>query len=362
MTSTLPQFDRRGASPSAPGFTLIELLVSIAIIGMLIALLLPAVQMARESARRSQCKNNMKQIGLALHNYHDTHNILPPASIWTGKGEPYGVGMIPLGAYDRVATGISPGTEPDRLQANWLILLLPYLDQTPVYNTFDLHQPVDADVNAPGRTTNIAVLKCPSDSLNNSFHERGLLTGAHGHEYARGNYGWNIFSGDLATTSGANGLHYGNPDLLNKNATVWGGGIGGINVSLRLSDIQTGLSNMVGIDEIRAGINPLDPRGTWAFGMVGASMTSINDRGPNPRDRDDGITSCTLLQVTLSAAEMARQGLACDGGTPVPANYMACARSQHSGLVHCLMMDGSVQTVSDSIDDTVWVGLHSRFP
>ena len=69
------------------GFTLIELLVVIAIIAILIALLLPAVQQAREAARRTQCKNNLKQIGLALHNYHDTYTIFPPAHIYDGKAD-----------------------------------------------------------------------------------------------------------------------------------------------------------------------------------------------------------------------------------------------------------------------------------
>jgi len=73
--------------PQRKGFTLIELLVVIAIIAILIALLLPAVQQAREAARRSTCKNNMKQLGLALHNYHDSHKILPPGDINAGGYE-----------------------------------------------------------------------------------------------------------------------------------------------------------------------------------------------------------------------------------------------------------------------------------
>ena len=344
------------------GFTLIELLVTIAIIGLLIAILLPAVQMAREAARRSQCKNNMKQIGLALHNYHDAHNILPPASIWRGRGEPYGAGMVPLGAYDRVATGISPGSEPDRLQANWLMLLLPQLDQSTVYHSFDLNQPVDADANTLGRTTSIPVLKCPSDGLNGGNHERALLTGTHGHEYARGNYAMNLFCEDIAVNNSPNQLKYGHPDLLTKNATITGGGIGGVNVSVRFSEFPNGLSNVVGVDEIRAGVSSLDPRGTWAFGMVGASITAFNDRGPNPKDRADGLTSCTLMQVLLSASELDRRGMPCDGTGSTPANFLASARSQHTGLVHCLMMDGSVNAVSDSIDDNVWVQMHGRFP
>ena len=106
------------------GFTLVELLVVIAIIGILIALLLPAVQAAREAARRSQCTNNMKQLGLALHNYHDTHLVFPPA------GLDYGLAM----------TG---GTEPPGKTVknmNGLVLLLPYLEQQPLFDKFDCRQ------------------------------------------------------------------------------------------------------------------------------------------------------------------------------------------------------------------------------
>ncbi|HTI49623.1 MAG TPA: DUF1559 domain-containing protein, partial [Planctomycetaceae bacterium] len=95
------------------GFTLIELLVVIAIIGVLVALLLPAVQQAREAARRAQCKNNLKQLGLALHNYHDTANTLPPGWISGNAGV--------------TATGCSGW--------GWGTMILPNLDQGPLYQT-----------------------------------------------------------------------------------------------------------------------------------------------------------------------------------------------------------------------------------
>ena len=99
---------------SQRGFTLIELLVTIAIIGVIIALLLPAVQQAREAARRAQCKNNLKQIGIALHNYHATHNCFSPFMISRS------------GNHQRLAD-VDKG-------ANWLVFLLPYVDQNVLYN------------------------------------------------------------------------------------------------------------------------------------------------------------------------------------------------------------------------------------
>src|SRR4029078_1421253 len=103
--------------PRSRGFTLIELLVVIAIIGVLVALLLPAVQQARESARRTQCENNLKQIGLALHNYHDTFRVLP-----FGKGASY------------------PGAP---VYARWWheAMTLPYIDQANLYNSIDFNYP-----------------------------------------------------------------------------------------------------------------------------------------------------------------------------------------------------------------------------
>ena len=116
------------------GFTLIELLVVIAIIGVLVALLLPAVQQAREAARRVQCRNGLKQLGLALHNYHDAFNCFP---------------------YGRGGTGHPDGLTSDPLTNNYtrasgFILLLPYLDQGPLWNTITSTQTYGSITFQPG--------------------------------------------------------------------------------------------------------------------------------------------------------------------------------------------------------------------
>lgn len=118
--SLLPSLKAENMNVKRRGFTLIELLVVIAIIAILIALLLPAVQQAREAARRTSCKNKLKQLGLALHNYHDTHFVFPPGSI--------GLGWCRSSTYG--------GT--DSIQnSTGLSLLLPYIDQAPLYNLID---------------------------------------------------------------------------------------------------------------------------------------------------------------------------------------------------------------------------------
>ena len=127
------------------GFTLIELLVVIAIIAVLIALLLPAVQAAREAARRSQCINNLKQMGLALHNYHDAMLVFPP-------------GYIAASPYIDGETDVSPGW-------SWASMILPQLDQSPLYSSINFWLPVAAPANTTAIQTSLSVFLCPSDQI-----------------------------------------------------------------------------------------------------------------------------------------------------------------------------------------------------
>ncbi len=154
-------------------FTLIELLVVIAIIAVLIALLLPAVQQAREAARRTQCRNNLKQIGLAIHNYFDTHKVLPPSRLSVGfVGWSYG--------------NPTPKTPPLYQNATGWLMLLPYLDQATLFNKYNFNSAAswsyvygayaasevlgDPNSNAPVTRTKLTALLCPSDP-NDFFYQ-----------------------------------------------------------------------------------------------------------------------------------------------------------------------------------------------
>jgi prepilin-type N-terminal cleavage/methylation domain-containing protein len=131
------------------GFTLVELLVVISIIGMLIALLLPAVQAARDAARRAQCSNHLRQIGLALHNYHLACNSLPPGNINRTAG--FCPGMR------------EPVTSYSMRFGNWLIAILPYMEQTSLYDQYNVRYHNDSPQNRAVRETMVASYTCPSD-------------------------------------------------------------------------------------------------------------------------------------------------------------------------------------------------------
>lgn len=136
------------------GFTLIELLVVIAIIAILVSLLLPAVQQAREGARRAQCKNNLRQIGLALQNYHSSFNIFPPGYV---SGAPY------------------PATTNGW---GWCAMLLPHLDQTNLYDTIDFKLPLEHLTNQAAVATKLPFFLCPTDQIGSGIFEITDATGS----------------------------------------------------------------------------------------------------------------------------------------------------------------------------------------
>jgi prepilin-type N-terminal cleavage/methylation domain-containing protein len=144
----------RPSSIERGGFTLIELLVVIAIIGVLVGLTLPAVQSAREAARRTQCQNNLKQQGLALNNY-------------VNLGEAYPIGYI---AWPNPPGGVAPGWA-------WSAAILPQLEQGPIYNALNVNLPIDVADNATVRTSALAIYVCPSDRNTGAFSVASQLTG-----------------------------------------------------------------------------------------------------------------------------------------------------------------------------------------
>jgi prepilin-type N-terminal cleavage/methylation domain-containing protein/prepilin-type processing-associated H-X9-DG protein len=125
------------------GFTLIELLVVIAIIGTLAALLLPAVQAAREASRRTQCRNNLHQIGVAMHNYHDASRCFPPGYV---------------SAYDSLGNDTGAGW-------GWAAILLPYVEQSALENSATFSQPIESALNATARVSPVSLYLCPSDIM-----------------------------------------------------------------------------------------------------------------------------------------------------------------------------------------------------
>jgi len=313
------------------GFTLIELLVVIAIIAILIGLLLPAVQKVREAAARAECQNKLKQIGLACQTYHDSFKKLPPAVQARGS--------------DGKGGGIDwQGTHP-AIGPNWAVLILPYIEQSALYNTQATNiRNYMTDGNAGWRAVGavpVPAYRCPSeDNLDVGTATPGNIT------WARGNYGANSGPGSF---SGA----------MNGATAQWGfgrngGGVMCINWGARMGALanQDGTSNTILMNHLRVGTVNTDVRGTWAWGMVGGSVTAANAVGDCYTPNDTNSNSDDVLGCT----DRADIRMGCWGS-----GYgQAQARSAHTGGVNACFADGSVRFIGDTVPQDVWYYMNSR--
>lgn len=303
--------------PRRTGFTLIELLVVIAIIAVLIALLLPAVQQARAAARRVQCTNNLKQIGLALHNYHGTFGTLPPGEV---RGN-----------------NLSVHT-----------LILPFIEGGNVHALFDFRTQAYSSANADAIAQQVEFLLCPSEPSNGDLYGYGKAS------YMQ-NMGGSVTYFDET------------------NSAVFYAGAG-----VRFAEITDGLSNTAVFAEIKRGWGVNDTAGTVPAGSVQdyaspirlsasyGSVTNPYDPGQCNIATGDrylargleyyrGLMSYTFYNHTLPPNSQYRDCVTTDY-----AGGHIAARSYHTGGVNYLLGDGSVSFASSNINRGVWLGIGTR--
>lgn len=318
------------------GFTLIELLVVIAIIAILIALLLPAVQQAREAARRASCKNNLKQIGLALHNYLDAYTVFPPS-------------------YCKGTTG--PG-------GTWSIhaRILPFVDQATLYNASDLN--AEYARGAVPAISRVATYLCPSDPFDKGRSETsGSNIGAPAHyplTYGFNAGTWHVFNN--STNAGGDGSFFPNSKT-------------------KPRDFTDGMSNTLCFAEVKAytaynrdggsGTSTIPSTAAGVETLIGAGGDNKGSSGHTEwvdgRVHQTGFTTTLTpnTNVVVSGASGAvnagdytscREAESCTG----PTYAAVTARSYHTGIVHVLLMDGSSRSISENINLGIWRALSTR--
>jgi len=306
-------------------FTLVELLVVIAIIGILIALLLPAVQAAREAARRAQCNNNLKQMGLALHNYHDSYKKFPPGNM---------SGLV--------FSGIS-------IHAR----LLPYLEQKNVQDLINFGVPYNDPTNDMARLSPVSLFLCPSD---NNLELPPLLGGSNNY-YA--NQGSQILFGLSPTNTADPNFGMPNPD-----------GVFFRDSSTSFASLLDGSSQTACFSEKICGD---------ANNGISTPESDTYRPGTFPATPDQALLDCRAVNV----ADLTMQGVS-NVGAPwiygyhsttfyfhvAPPNELSCmyppgrimttAGSRHPGGVNMLLCDGSVRFVAETINLAIWRGLGTR--
>ena len=325
------------------GFTLIELLVVIAIIAVLIALLLPAVQAAREAARRSQCINNLKQMGLGIHNYHQTQDCFPLGSSRTNNAS----------------------------WNNWSAqsMMLPYMEQGPIYNAINFSWEVTQPANTTVTFTTINVFLCPSDT------NAGKITGNRNSYYA---------------SVGTSAAVYGDYPQVPANSGMCNTpGLFALRVSYSIASATDGTSNTIAFSEGLASPT-LNNR---ARGNIIMNAGNTGDIFPDASGNMVPITAALQLcttkfiagnDISLTHGHYWAVGHMsstmfntivtpnnpqypwgacrrdCGGGCDAASTNYSNAQSLHPGGVNVLMGDGSVKFIKDSISQPIWMALGTK--
>jgi prepilin-type N-terminal cleavage/methylation domain-containing protein/prepilin-type processing-associated H-X9-DG protein len=327
------------ASRKRAAFTLVELLVVIAIVGILVALLLPAVQQAREAARRLHCTNNVKQLGLALQNYIDARKKLPSA----GKYAEPAVAAYNSAGYWRI--DLKSGTNQ-----SWVVALLPFMEEQALYDQFDFTRQIDLTPNMP-QAQQPSSLLCASDGARGRTFLVPRWVDSKQVEYGKANYAAfaNPFHIDSWFYSGAIWLYGRKPE-----------------------QITDGTSSTLVFAEIRTRDNPADQRGAWALPWSGSSLLAMDfhpkgypqssgtDLNSHPGDYSANTSSLGLTQYPNSIngdvlyecpepAEAQFDLMPCNNQWT---GYISAApRSRHPGGVNAAFLDGHVGFLPDDIDE-----------
>lgn len=305
-------------------FTLIELLVVIAIIGVLIALLLPAVQSARQAAWRVQCINNLKQIGIGLHNYHDVHSAFPPGFL--SEDDEHHVHHSSLTRFQDAHNHVGhPGWA-------WASCFLPQIEQGPLFNAINFSVPVDYPDNDTANLARVSTFLCPADSAPPQVPVRDETNSRTMDLVATGNYVGVYGTGEIGDE----------PDH--------GNGLFFQNSRVALRDIRDGTSQTIAVGERSSNLSYV----TWTARTPGGWLFKTSSfEGGDDRFIADPEPAYTMVLGPVGIEDPPRTP---NNPLAHPEDYW----SRHPGGVNFLFADGSVRFVKDSITQQVFLSLATR--
>ncbi len=346
-----------GSRVAKPGFTLVELLVTISIIGVLVGLLLPAVQSVREASRRMSCSNNLRQVGLASHNYHSAFNRLPAGYVSFATND----GIAPASAMmDAVTWDAGPGW-------GWAAGLLPFAEGTTITDNLRMDEPIWSPRNVDTIAATPAVFLCPSttggddsfllvddagDPLSIGGNEirvgRSHYVASHGQESCWGECG-SVATGEIFTNIYTSATAIVSID---GDAGRVADGPFFRNSKTKIRDVTDGLTHTIFFGEHSSALSDK----TWA-GVVPGAFT--HPRFTSPENGPDAAATLTLVHAGPSGGELDITGNPIIHPVNFPTYHVGQMFSQHLGGGHVCMGDGSVQFISNFVDLYLWAELSS---